>query len=332
MKSIQLLFVFCFSTLFTFAAGGANNVELSVKLKNGDIVSGKANLPKITVVTAYGTLSIPVEKISNLKLGIISDHTKDGAVLPDLNKLQTAKEADAKIIYDRLLGYGTPILSTVITFTQNPFYKISDNENYTIEQLIDELYAKAGLSNGTNVNDAVTYDGSNYVEGTIAFGDINIQSEYGNLLFKREKIESLDISPIVGADVANPDGSFKLKGNFSISGNDNDKGWVNTGVSVKSGDKFSITASGKVVLKSLSGGTYNPDGYVSGTKDGAYTDDMNPKYGSVVYRIGKYGTAIQAGSKFDGTAEEEGTIYVSIYETVYDKGNSGFYNVKVTKK
>lgn len=309
----------------------AANVQLTVKLKNGDVVTGKTTLPKITVITAYGSLTIPIEKVSNLKLGIVSDHTKDGAVLPDLSKLQTANEADAKVIYERLFAYGTPILSTVITFTQNPFYKISDNEKYTIEQLIDELYKKADLTTGQSVNDAVTFDGSNYLEGSVAFGDITIQAEYGNLTFRRDKIESLDISPVEEV-TPNSDGSYKLKGNYHISGNDNNKGWLNTGVKVKSGDKFVITATGKVVLKSLSGGTYGPDGYVSGTKDAAYTDDMETKYGSVVYKIGEYGQIKQAGSKYEGVAGEEGVVYISIYETVYDKGNTGSYNVKVVKK
>lgn len=331
MKKLFVLFSIVLLAANSIWAGSVgSNVQLTVRLKNGDVVSGKSTLPKITIVSPYGTLSIPIEKVSNLKLGIISDHTKDGAVLPDLNKLQTANEADAKVIYERLLGYGSPILSTVITFTQNPFYKISDNEKYTIEQLTDELYAKAGLSSVQSVNDAVTFDGSNYIEGSVSFGDITIQAEYGNLTFKRDKIESLDIAPIDEA-VANPDGSFKLKANYHISGNDN-KGWLNTGVKVKTGDKFTVTSAGKIVLKSLSGGTYGPDGYVSGTKDGAYTDDAETKYGSVVYRIGDYGTIVQAGSKYDGTAAEEGTIYISIYETVYDKGNTGSYNVKVTKK
>jgi hypothetical protein len=230
-----------------------------------------------------------------------------------------------------LIGYGTPILSTVITFTQNPFYKISDNEKYTIEQLTDELYAKANITSGQSVNDAVTFDGSNYLEGSVAFGDITIQAEYGNLTFRRDKIESLDISPIDEA-VTNADGSFKLKGNYHISGNDNSKGWLNTGVKVKPGDKFVITSVGKVVLKSLSGGTFGPDGYVSGTKDAAYSNDSETKYGAVVYRIGEYGQMVQAGSKYEGTAAEEGTIYVTIYESVYDKGNTGSYNVKVVKK
>ena len=328
MKKITLSF---FAVLIAITSISAANLQLTVRLKNGDVVTGKSTLPKVAFVTNYGTLNIPIEKINSIKFGIFSDKTKDGAVNPDLNKLQTlTNEADAKIVYDRLLAYGSPILATVKTFTENPFYKITDRENYTVEQLLDELYKKANLTYGQYVNDVVTFDGSNTLEGVISVGDIQLQAEYGNLSLKRDKIESMDIS-VIDESVILGNGNFVLKANYHISGNES-KGWVNSGVSVKAGDKFSITASGKIILKSLSGGAYNPDGYVSGTKDGAYTDDMATKYGSVIYKIGEFGDIKQAGSKFDSTAEAEGVIYISIYETVYDKGNSGSYTVKVTKK
>ncbi len=327
MKKIIIIFASVFLMLNSFAS----NVQLTVKLKNGDVVTGKSILNKVSINTAYGNLNIPIEKVSNIKLGIISDHSKDGAVLPDLNKLQNANEQEAKIIYERLKAYGSPILATILTFTQNPFYKISDNENYTIEQLIDELMKNSSINSIQDINDAVTFDAINYIEGSIAFGDIILQTEYGNLTFRRDKIESLDISTIEET-TANPDGSFRLKANYHISGNDNNKGWLNSGVKVKSGDKFSIVSNGKIVLKSLSGGSYVPDGYNGGAKDGAYTEDTPFKYGAVVYKIGEYGEIIQAGSKYEGNAKQEGIIFVSIYETVFDKTNSGSYTVKVTKK
>ncbi len=328
MKKITLLFIAGMTMLSTFAA----NVQLVVSLKNGDVVTGAATLPKMTIQTPYGTLSVPIEKINSIKLGLVSDHTKDGAVLPDLNKLQTVSENEAKGIYERLLGYGTPILSTIVNFTQNPFYKISDNEKYTIEQLIDELYKKADLTSDAALNDAITYDGSNYVEGALTFGDITLQTEYGTLNLKRNKITSMEVSFLDEPTSISADGNYKLKANYHISGNDNDKGWVNTGVKVKSGDKFTITASGKIVLKSLSGGVYSPNGYVSGIKDGAYTDDAELRYGTVVYKIGTEGEMIAAGSQYEGIADNDGYIYISIYETVYDKANSGSYTVKVLKK
>lgn len=327
MKKLILLL----AAVIILSNANAANVQLTVKLKNGDVVTGKSVLPKVTINTAYGNLTIPIEKVSNIKLGIVADHTKDGAVTPDLNRLQNANETDAKVIYERLKSYGPSILSTVVTFTQNPFYKFSDNDVYNIEQLIDDLMKAGNVNYLQDINDAVTFDGLNYLEGSIAFGDIVLQSDYGNLSFRRDKIESLDIS-IIEQPVTNPDGSFKLKANYHISGNDNNKGWLNSGVKVKTGDKFSILANGKIVLKSLSGGSYVPDGYSGGTKDGAYTDDAALKYGALVYKIGENGEVKQAGSKFEGVANQEGYIYVSIYETVYDKTNVGSYSVKVMKK
>lgn len=308
----------------------AANVQLTIHLKNGDVISGKTTLAKINVVSSYGTLNIPIEQITNLRFGITSDHSKDALVLADLNKLNNSNEIAAKPIYEKLLAMGSPILATVKSFTENNNYSISENEHYTVEQLLAELYKSANLTEGSPVEDAVTFGNNNFIEGSIQFNDIVVQSEYGNLTFKKEKIESLDIS-IVDETANLGNGQFRLKGNTNISGNDKN-GWVNTGITLKQGDNFSITATGKVVLKSLSGGIFNPNGYFSGIKNGAYTDDMEIKYGSVVYKIGDFGTIQTAGSKYDGKAETDGVLYISIYETVYDKTNSGNYTVTVKKK
>lgn len=231
---MQKLTLSLFAFLFIVSGLSAANLQLTVRLKNGDVVTGKSTLPKTTITTPYGTLTIPIEKVNTIKLGIFSDKTKDGAVTPDLNKLQNTKdENEAKTVYERLLTYGSPILATVKTFTENPFYKITDRENYTIEQLLDELYKKANLTYGQSVNDVITYDGTNTIEGTVAIGDIQLQAEYGNLTLKRDKIESMDIV-VIDESVILGNGNFVLKANYHISGNDNNKGWVNTGVSVKS--------------------------------------------------------------------------------------------------
>jgi len=55
------------------------------------------------------------------------------------------------------------------------------------------------------------------------------------------------------------DKTFKVLASKHISGN-TDGGWLNTGIKVKNGQKISITASGEVVLESLSGNKYYSDG------------------------------------------------------------------------
>jgi hypothetical protein len=323
-KNITLLIC-----LFSFANVNAASFMVTVTMKNDDVISGKTPLAKILVKTPYGDLNIPAERIMSLSLGLAADHSKDAEVLTNLKKLQSAATDDATT-FNTLLGMGPAILSAVKQYAESPDYKVSEKESYTVEDLLDELYKKAGLNYGEPVNDIVTYDGANTVEGSVVFPDMVLQSNYGTLNIKRDMIKSIEIAVLDDGSLG--DNTFKVKANTHITGNEYGKGWLNTGVKVKSGDPFTITASGKIVLQSLSGGVYGPDGYLSGTKDAAYTDDMETKYGSLVYKIGENGEQQNAGSKWTGMANDEGTIYLSVYETVYDKNNTGFYIVKVAKK
>ncbi|MBL7917847.1 MAG: hypothetical protein JNM96_05590 [Bacteroidia bacterium] len=131
---------------------------------------------------------------------------------------------------------------------------------------------------------------------------------------------------------------FKLMANKHISGNQNG-GWFKTGITLKSGQKFSISANGEVTLASLSNSIYKPDGstkasgatdYTGGEYDGG-TGNTYPTYGMVVYKIGEASYEnLKAGAKFTGSAKTSGMLYISIYETVYNANNKGSYNVKIS--
>jgi hypothetical protein len=119
-----------------------------------------------------------------------------------------------------------------------------------------------------------------------------------------------------------------LQASKHISGN-TAGGWVNTGITIRKGQKFSVNAKGSVILASLSNGKYTPDG-PEGTAANLYNyEGAYPQYGMVVYKIGEAGTATPAGSKFTGTAKQGGILYISIYETVYNASNTGTYNVTI---
>ncbi|MGZ4043214.1 MAG: hypothetical protein ACXVO9_08430, partial [Bacteroidia bacterium] len=120
-------------------------------------------------------------------------------------------------------------------------------------------------------------------------------------------------------------------------------GWLKTGVTLKAGQRFTITANGEVTLASLSNSKYKPDGsskaegaadytkpYNSG-EEGEYSSGGYPTYGQVVYKIGESSTeTLKAGAKFSGTAKTSGVLMIAIYETVYNANNKGTYNVKVS--
>lgn len=328
MKSNKIVFSL-FVALFSINVM-ASNFLITAKMKNGDVITGKSTLNKLNVKTAYGELNIPSEKVNNITLGIITDKTKETVVQTELKKLQMSNPKEAEGIYKKLLEMGTPILGIVKAYTENATYQVSDNFEFSVEDLLEKLYNKSGLEYGVTVNDVIEFDLDSKVEGNLTLNEIQLNSNYGLLNLKRENIQSLELS-VLDDNIALGDNVFKLNANKHISGND-EKGWLKTSIKVKAGTSITFSASGKIVLKSLSGGIYGPDGYVGGKEDSAYDAEAEIPYGSLVYKIGEEGDAQKAGSKSTIKVEEEGELYISIYETVFNQENTGSYTVKIVVK
>ena len=175
--------------------------------------------------------------------------------------------------------------------------------------------------------DVVSIDFDYNMGGTFNLKSVDLKTEYGDLNVPKDKIKQMEISVY---DELAGDKNFKLPANKNISGN-TDGGWLNTGIKIKAGHKLNMTASGEVVLQSLSGNKYNPDGAANAASGTDYTSTY-PTYGNLVYKIGDTGETVKAGSKYSGVAKESGTLYLAIYETVYNATNTGSYNVKISIK
>lgn len=184
--------------------------------------------------------------------------------------------------------------------------------------------------------DVVEIDNTYSMAGQTNIKSIDVKTEYGTLNVPTEKIEHMDMYTLIDGQAV-----FKLHASKHISSNP-DGGWLNTGIMLKKGDNFTITANGQVVFASLSGAKYTPDGktgdsaasaYDYGTaQEGGQNYNSYPSYGNVVYKIGEKGMALKAGDKFSGTANDYGLLYISIYEVVYNQQNTGSYIVKVERK
>lgn len=128
--------------------------------------------------------------------------------------------------------------------------------------------------------------------------------------------------------------SFVLKASKHIMANNNG-GWLNTGIKVKSGQTIEITAKGEIVLASLDNKKYTPDGNIVG-QELTNVDEMKDmnyfNYGTLIFKIGKNGKNLRAGSNTRYIADSDGIIYLTVYETVYSDKNTGSYKVNVSVK
>lgn len=325
MNLIALLLILMIGNVF------AANFQVTVNLKNGDIISGKSTFGNILLKSKYGDLSIPSEEISNITFGVFSDWSKAAQVNQDLKKLQMSSDNEAKVIYNKLLEMGAPILSIVNNYTLSDIYEIGDANTYSIDNLLIELYEKAGLSIGDALEDVVEFGvNANKMEGSLVLAEIKITNNYGAFVFKKDDISSIKLSVIDEKVYGN--NTFKLKANVNISGNDANNAWLDTGIKVSEGQEIKITANGKIKLYSLSGGIYSPSGYASGPTDASYDESAEIPYGSVVYKIGTADSIHKVVSNEIFTAPNKGTLYLCIYETVFNDTNVGSYIVKVDTK
>lgn len=326
MKKIFVLFAAMIFAMSVFAQKG--KVELKLTLRDGNVISGTStSISTVTLNTDWGKLDIPVKDVSSLEFGITPDESNQSKVINLVKQMNDAAEEKRQAAYDELVKMSIGTIPVLNDYIYGNDYVASEYTDYTPEAALSEMKTTYGVDEGFNDKDIVTINYEYTIGGTFAIKTINLKTEYGELNVPKEKIQEMEVTYF---DEAAGDKSFKVLANKHISGNDNG-GWLNTGIKVKNGQKINITASGEVVLESLSGNKYTPDGNVSSDYESDY-ESTYPSYGNLVYRIGEYGEMIKAGSKYNGTASESGTIFLSIYETVYNSSNTGFFTVKVSVK
>jgi hypothetical protein len=326
MKKVIILIAFIIAGFSLHAQ--KEKIELKLTLRDGNVITGTSNsITSVTLNTDYGKLDIPIKNVSTIVFGITPDESNKTKVINLIKQMGDAAEEKRQAAYDELVKMSINTIPVISDYIYGTEYQASEFTDYTPEAALSEMQSTYGVEDSYSDKDVVTIDYEYTMGGTFALKTIALKTDYGDLNVPKEKIKEAEVSYY---DESTGDKSFKLLANKHISGNE-DGGWLNTGIKVKSGQKITINASGEITLESLSGNKYTPDGNT--TSD--YESDNSstyPTYGNVVYKIGESGEAIKAGSKYNGKAEESGTLFLSIYETVYNSSNTGSYSVKVSVK
>lgn len=326
-KTLFILVLFISSTILA-----QSKTEFTLTLKDGNIVTGTTKVSNVLLVTDYGKLDIPIKNVSSISLGIHPDNSLKNTIINLAKQLQSAVEEDRKKAYDQLVNLkigAIPVVEEVL-YSQNEESLIQ--YDYSLYTGLSELKAIHGVGNSYSTKDIITIDYEYTMGGKYDFSTVSLKTEYGDLTIPREKIEKIDI---LYTDGSADSKTFKLMASTHISSNQNG-GWLKTGIVVKPGQTISMTASGEVVLASLSNNAYKPDGSVKNSSSDSFNDNSStstsPAYGNMVFKIGDNGTVTKAGAKYNGKATATGMLYISIYETVYNASNTGFYVVYVAVK
>lgn len=332
-ETITLIFFVNFFNLCF--SQGKSKTEFNLTLRDGSIVTGTSTINKVDLTTDYGKLEIPIKNVISIEVGIKASVAEKDKIFKLLAQLSNTNEQMRTSAYNELNEMGIGAIPVISQFIYSEKYDPAAYTENSPENILNELSSKFGISGDFSEKDIVAIDYQFTMGGDFPFEKIDLKTEYGNLSIPKNKIKKIEV--IYSEEGLASDRIFKLMASKHISGNTNG-GWFNTGITVKGGQKFEITATGEVTLASLSGQKYKPGGTVVNTgvtdsyDDYGYGNYNYPTYGNVVYKIGDSGTMMKAGDKFNGVANVSGTLYLSIYETVFNAGNTGSYSVKVSVK
>ncbi len=320
-----------FYTVACVAVGLAQKpAEVTIKLRDGSNVTGITSLSDINLMTDFGKLIIPVKSVNSIQVGIPADKAVSDKALAYLKQLNNSSDDIKKGAYDELVKLGIKAIPAVANFTSDPKNQTEYTGDYTPDNALNDIKANSFIDDATTDKDILSIDNQYTMGGTYEFTKLDVKTEYGNLSIPKEKIKTIDISYI--NENGSNELSFKLNASKNISGNTNG-GWLKTGIVLKSGQKFSISATGEVTLASLSNQKYHPNGSADNAGSDYADASTYPTYGNVVYKIGEQSTtALRAGSKYSGASTSAGVLYLSIYESVFNPANTGSYHVKVILK
>lgn len=294
--------------------------QLSVHLKNDDIITGTTDISTIAFKTDFGVLNFPIDAINSIDIGLTDGRFDKGHLLGLLEKLENGNEIDREKSFDEIVRMEEGAIPFIKAYLSTSTSSLG-NEDLNIQTLYEVMLAKHKISPNYHLKDVLIYNNEFRVEGMFGFDNITLSADYGNIQIERNDIARIDVK-IVAQGIASKN-TFKLFANQHISGKKED-GWLNTGILVKKGDQINMKANGQIVLASLSGNMYSPDGGVNGSVG---TEGSKPNYGQVVFKIGQNGQELKAGDSFTAYAYQTGILYLAIFESVFNTANSGYYTV-----
>jgi hypothetical protein len=318
MKNLFLLL----TLLLPVSIFAQDKVNFTCHLKGGDILSGFTTTRTLQFATQYGNLAFPIRNVNAMELGIQGPEDEE-EIVEDLNTIQFGDSAEENFQFDRLSRGAESLLPVVRTYIQAPGYRAMANRSLNVAVLYEILLAKHEQTRNFKESDVLYFDDIYSIEGLFDFESLTLDTDLGKMDIEREQIERIEVAIIEDPTINAR--NFKLEANQHLTANKN-YGWLNTGIIAKDGQYLQISASGQIMLASLSNNIYTPDGSVNGVP---VKDDGNLTFGNVVFKIGERGATRRAGADYSGKVQETGLLYLAIHETVFNENNSGAYSVRV---
>lgn len=289
--------------------GQTSPPNADIYFHDGSVVRMTLLESSVEVSTKYGTLKIPVTDIRRVSVGL---HYPDGLEVKlksSIANLSAEAYKEREQAMTDLLDAG-PLAYQLLRFTRATDLEMTKR----IEQLLAKISSQHDRDRLAADEDTVHVDFP--IVGRLQLPTLKATSPtFGTLAIKL-----CDVREIVIGTTANAEFTIDAGLTFNAAGGR----WLDTGVTLTAGNRFTVTAEGQVDLWPQGPGQYmtTPKGYTTAGKGSSYMA------GTLIGKIGD-GAAFVVGDRCDAKAAAEGRLWLQIVRSPWENASSGSYAVKV---
>jgi hypothetical protein len=284
-----------------------------VRFGDGSIVRMTLLQENLEVQTKYGKLTIPLQEVRRVEFGL--------HVPPDMNQQinQSIKRLASDVYKERDLASKDLVQVGHFAFPSlQRASRSSDQEvAYRAVSVIKQISERVSPDLLKLRDEDVISTAEFTVIGKITSQTIKANSpHFGDV--------SLKLSELRTMHMRQHGGKLDLIVDAAKHGSSLDQ-WCDTGITVDAGQRIQVTSDGSVDLWPQGPGQYlaAPKGYNTAGKGGQFMA------GALVGRIGENGKAFYLGDRYEGSAGEEGRLFVLIVPSPWNNASAGQYRVRI---
>jgi len=322
---MRSIYIILYTMCLALQAGAQDRIRVQLYLKNGDRITGYTELQNLEFRTRYGTLNIPLKELRSLQFGIPVNGSPDPASVRKILAVQSGSINEARAAFDSLSSGNEQLAALIKQYIQDPGYTPRQHPEINLDALLDILCAANGILPSFSLEDKLKLSNGNLLEGHCVRDLMQLESAWGRISADRASLVMMTIDP----DPMKGPGEYELPASYYISGR-GETGYLNTSLVCKAGQTIRVQCSGSIVLQTLSGKTFYPDGASNtGLPQESAQNRNDIPYGAVELKVGMKGSPVFALKAQGYKAVATGTVYLSIHESAWSAGNTGSYSCRV---
>lgn len=284
-----------------------------VRFCDGSIVRMTLLQESLDVTTKYGKLTIPLSEVRRVEFGLHVPPEVNQQIVHSIKRLASDVYKERDVASKDLIQAGHFAFPSLQKASRSGDQEVA----YRAVGLIKQISERVPSELLRIREDDVIHTTEFAVIGRISAQTLKAHSpHFGDVNLKLSELRTVHIRQHGGKQ--------ELIVDAAKHGSALDQ-WCDTGVTVDAAQRVVITAEGQVDLWPQGPGQYMalPKGYNTAGKGGQYLA------GALIGKIGENGKTFLIGERYEGTASEEGKLYVQIVPSPWNNASTGVYRLRI---